>query len=86
MQNIYKKRGKAPLNISLLSHMLADNEIHIQLIWHIMRGIPLNYMIAMYKRMNTNHKTSGLLLVRLYSVITTITATHITHPLPLERD
>jgi|GEM_PF-1452009 len=34
--------------------MLADNKMHLQLIWHVMRGKLLNYMIALCKLMNAN--------------------------------
>ncbi|KDR52145.1 hypothetical protein HMPREF1991_01770 [Hoylesella loescheii DSM 19665 = JCM 12249 = ATCC 15930] len=40
-------KKKASLNISPIPHMLADNEMHLQLIWHVMMGKLLNYMIVL---------------------------------------
>ena len=47
-------KEKTSLNISPLPHMLADNKMHLQLMWNIMRGKLLNYMIALCKLMNAN--------------------------------
>lgn len=44
-----QRKRKKPLNISLLSHMLADNKMHLQLIWHVMRGKLLHYMVVLCK-------------------------------------
>ena len=34
--------------------MLADNKMHLQLIWNIMRGMLLHYMIVLCKLTSTN--------------------------------
>ena len=49
-----QRKKKASLNISPLPHMLVDNKMYLQLIWNIMRGKLLHYMIALCKLMSTN--------------------------------
>ena len=85
-------KRKAPLNISLLSHMLADNKMHLQLIWNIMRGMLLHYMIVLCKLMNAylpitqrNQAIGKLVFIHFVQRYHSHRSSAYHSPLPLER-